>query len=73
MKKHRIRISGLIGMVLVPQLMAAVIRFEERFQFVTQGFNLVVVQQPNAGQVTIFLIELQLLVTQSQGIKICLG
>src|SRR5438067_9840358 len=65
MKQDRVRLARFVGVVFVPQLMPGMVGIEELDQLGAELCDLVVGQNPHAGQVALVVIESDLLVAES--------
>ena len=69
MKQYVVRVAGLIGMVLVPEFMAFVIRIEKLLQFRPKRFNLFVIKKTNPGHVSLLAEKGDLLGGQAMPLR----
>ena len=61
MKQYASRIMRLVGVVLVKQVIAGMMRVDQCGQFLAQHFNLSVIEQTNSGEIAVLVKKSDLL------------
>ena len=72
-KQHRVGLARFVGVVLVPQLVAGMLGLEELGQLAAQLVDLLVGEDPHAGQIAVLVVEGDLLVGQAVAVPLGLG
>ena len=73
MEQHPARVGRLVGVVLVPQFLALVVRVEQPGELASQPLDLVVVEQADPGDVAVFVEERDLFVAQAVPVPLVAG